>query len=327
MSPEMLLFLQLTSIGFCIGLGVMIGLRVRRRGVKPWAWRHVPDAITLRPEIANELLTQLHESTMHSIESVRQHTAKLQETNEKLDHVMAVVPEMTTPFRYLIDGIVENNGQLETELMNANSLIELHASQIQCQLDDMLTDPVTVIPNRRACDYELKRRFAEWLRNEVPFSILMFDVDHFKHLNDQFGHQAGDEVLRRIGNLFCDKLRQMDLPARFGGEEFVAIMPETKLREAGRAAERLRLAFDTTMFDIGEGQQVQVNVSIGVAQVDHSDRSTASLIRRADEALYASKGAGRNCTHQHDGTQCQLVELPRNASPGSQGGNAREIAQ
>ncbi len=304
----MLLFWQLMSIGFCVALGVLIGLRIRRRGLKPWAWRHVPDAVTLQPEIAKELLTQLHESTMNSVDLVRQHTTSLQETNEELDHAMGAATGMTTPFRFLIDGVVEDNCKLEAELNNANSLIEIHAAQIQCQLDDMLTDPVTVIPNRRACDYELKRRFAEWLRSEVPFCVLMFDVDHFKVLNDRFGHQAGDEVLRGIGVLFCDKLRQMDLPARFGGEEFVAILPETRLQDAGRAAERLRIAFETASFDIGEGRQAELTISIGVAEVDRSDRSAASLVRRADQALYASKNAGRNSTHQHDGTQCQLID-------------------
>ncbi len=322
----MLLFWQMTSIGFCIALGVLIGLRVRRRGVKPWAWRHVPDAITLQPEIANELLTQLHESTMNSIESVRHHTDRLRKTNEELDLALGEATGITTPFHYLIDGIMEDNGKLETELLNANSLIEIHAAHIQCQLDDMLTDPVTVIPNRRACDYELKRRFAEWLRTETPFSVLMVDVDLFKKLNDRYGHQAGDKVLRQIGHLFIGKLRQMDMPARFGGEEFVAVLPETRLKDAVEAAERLRIAIDSTMFDIGEGRHVQLTVSVGVAEVNRSDRSSDSLVRRADEALYVSKEAGRNCTHQHDGEQCHPIEPPRVTSSANEENGANKLA-
>lgn len=307
LSPFMLLFWQLTSIGFCIALGVLIGLRVRRSGLKPWAWRSVPDAVTMEPEVANELLTQLHESTLNSIDSVRLHTKSLRNANKELQDVVRSNSGTLTSFNDLINAIVSDNSRLETELRNASSLIEHHAAHIQCQLDGLLTDPVTVIPNRRAFEYELKRRFAEWLRNNVSFCVLMFDVDYFKEINDRFGHQVGDEVLRLIGRRFRDKLRRMDLPARFGGDEFVAILPETNLKTACEAAERLRMAFDTELFDIGEGRKIQLTLSIGVAEVDRADRSAASLIRRADKALYASKEAGRNRSHQHDQVQSQLI--------------------
>lgn len=308
LSPYMLLFWQLTSIGFCVALGVLVGLRVRRRGLKPWAWRSVPEAVTMQPEVANELLTQLHESTINSIDSVRQHTLNLQNANQELSNTAKSIGGNPANFCELIDAIVTDNGRLESELQNASSLIEHHASHIRCQLDGLLTDPVTVIPNRRAFEYELKRRFAEWLRNDVPFCVLIFDLDYFKDINDRYGHQVGDEVLRLIGHRFQDSLRQMDLPARYGGDEFVAILPETKLHEASEVAERLRVAFEQEQFDIGEGRKVKLTVSIGVSEVDRSDRTAASLLRRSDKALYASKEAGRNRSHRHDQLESQLIE-------------------
>ncbi len=308
MSPYMLLFWQLTSIGFCIALGVLVGLRVRRRGLKPWAWRSVPEAVTMQPEVANELLTQLHESTVSSIDSVRQHMLNLQSANKELSEAARSGVENPLVFSELIDAIVLDNGRLESELQNASSLIEHHASHIRCQLDGLLTDPVTVIPNRRAFEYELKRRFAEWLRKDIPFCVLIFDLDYFKDINDRYGHQVGDDVLRMIGHRFQDSLRQMDLPARFGGDEFVAILPETRLHEASEVAERLRVAFDQKQFDIGGGRHVQVTVSIGVSEIDHSDRTAASLVRRADKALYASKEAGRNRSLSHGQSEGQIIQ-------------------
>ena len=134
---------------------------------------------------------------------------------------------------------------------------------------------------------------------------MIFDIDRFKTFNDTHGHQAGDEVLRSVGKLLVKTARQMDLPCRYGGEEFAVVLASTEIREARVAAERFRTAIEQAVVKFG-GQQLSVTASIGVAQISERD-DPANLIRRADEALYRCKEAGRNCAYWHDGRQCLPV--------------------
>ena len=131
---------------------------------------------------------------------------------------------------------------------------------------------------------------------------MLFDIDHFKQVNDTYGHAAGDEVLRVLAARAVNSVRTVDLVARLGGEEFVVVMPETDLVIAAAVAERLRLAVSKEPFTIGaSGKQVHVTISIGVTAAteggDHRDR----LLKRADDALYSAKTAGRNCVRMQSG--------------------------
>jgi diguanylate cyclase len=135
----------------------------------------------------------------------------------------------------------------------------------------------------------------------------MLDVDHFKQFNDTHGHQAGDDALRNIGHVLVKMARQMDLPCRYGGEEFGVVLPASDILEARVAAERFRKAIEKSVLDY-EGKKLSITASIGVAQICEGD-DPARLLRRADEALYKSKEAGRNCGHWHDGTQCLPVDV------------------
>jgi diguanylate cyclase (GGDEF)-like protein len=124
---------------------------------------------------------------------------------------------------------------------------------------------------------------------------LLFDIDHFKQINDTAGHLAGDSVLRQLGALLEDAVRKVDIVARYGGEEFIAILPETSSDGAVTFAERLRERISTQSFDIGAGRIVRLTVSIGIATFPSAGvASTEDLIARADEALYRAKAAGRN---------------------------------
>ena len=147
----------------------------------------------------------------------------------------------------------------------------------------------------------MNRRFAEWQRRKNTFSLIMIDVDHFKKLNDKYGHQAGDQVLRDVAADAWHHGCEMDLAARYGGEEFAIILPSTPMADALRAGERIRAAIAKGVTRFG-GAAIQATVSIGVSQIGAED-DTASLISRADEALYAAKGAGRNRVWFHDGQQ------------------------
>jgi two-component system cell cycle response regulator len=126
-------------------------------------------------------------------------------------------------------------------------------------------------------------------------ALLVIDIDHFKKINDNFGHQVGDEVLREFAVRLASNVRAIDLPVRFGGEEFVVVMPETSLEDAGRIAERIRLHVAGSPFRVLGGEELlTVTISIGVAASLREGDSPDILVKRADEAMYEAKISGRN---------------------------------
>ena len=126
-------------------------------------------------------------------------------------------------------------------------------------------------------------------------AVLVIDIDHFKKINDSFGHAVGDEVLREFAVRLASNVRAIDLPVRFGGEEFVVVMPDTELDHAHRIAERIRLHVAGSPFRVMGGEELlTVTISIGVAASLRDDDAPAALVRRADEAMYEAKARGRN---------------------------------
>lgn len=168
---------------------------------------------------------------------------------------------------------------------------------------DTLSDELTGVANRRAFEYELARRLTEWNRQRVPLTLVLLDIDHFKRLNDTYGHQAGDVVLRDVAQRIEGECRETDLVTRYGGEEFGVVMPNTPASEGMKVAERVRCNIESGRFEVG-GVSVKVSISIGLAQAQRSE-DRASLVQRSDASLYASKQAGRNCSHYHDGHQSE----------------------
>ncbi|MCY2931669.1 MAG: diguanylate cyclase [Planctomycetota bacterium] len=156
-----------------------------------------------------------------------------------------------------------------------------------------LIDPLTELPNRRALDERLQQEWARLLRHGGNLSIIMADIDHFKNVNDQFGHAVGDEVLRQVERRLADGCRETDMPARYGGEEFVVVAPETAAQAAADFAERLRISICCRPLE-AHGKTVAVTASFGVAGHEGL-KSPEALVGAADEALYRSKAAGRNC--------------------------------
>lgn len=154
------------------------------------------------------------------------------------------------------------------------------------------TDVLTGLPNRRFFMTQMGSELARWQRYGHPLGLLILDLDHFKKVNDHWGHSMGDEVLRQFAGTLQRCLRAQDTAARLGGEEFAVLLPETPEDVAAAVAERIRAHTQDTVISNAQGE-CRVTVSIGVTQAQDSD-DIESLLHRADEALYAAKAGGRN---------------------------------
>jgi diguanylate cyclase (GGDEF)-like protein len=154
-------------------------------------------------------------------------------------------------------------------------------------------DYLTGICNRRAIEDLAGRSIAAARRHGMPLAMMIIDVDHFKRINDEYGHEGGDNALIETVRRIRESLRTEDLVGRLGGEEFVAVMPSTDGQSALAAAERIRSSFSDATMRIGSSD-ITITVSVGVAVLDAQDQQYSHLLRRADRAMYAAKTAGRN---------------------------------
>jgi len=173
-------------------------------------------------------------------------------------------------------------------------------------------DPLTGVFNRRGFESMCAPALEQCAARGQTAVLMVMDLDHFKKVNDAFGHQAGDSVLSTFAGLCQNSLRTVDLFGRYGGEEFVALLPGTDVAEAGNVAARLRMALARAPLRCG-GTQVPVTVSIGLAQTLEGERTLDDLFRRADAALYESKKQGRNRVVVAGGADSQLAALGHDA--------------
>ena len=156
--------------------------------------------------------------------------------------------------------------------------------KLDFSLEMAVTDALTGLHNRRYMTSQLQALIARANHGGETVAVLLVDIDHFKGVNDLFGHDAGDEVLREFGVRLATNVRAVDLPCRMGGEEFVVVMPGTRLEDAQRIAERIRINVEVAPFRILGGQEsLPVTVSIGVAATRGSDETPESLLKRADD--------------------------------------------
>ncbi len=155
------------------------------------------------------------------------------------------------------------------------------------------TDFLTGLLNRREFMTRSVIELARSWRYNTPLAVIMMDVDHFKQINDRFGHLAGDEALRRLADVCRDEFRQLDVIGRLGGEEFAICLPNTSLLGAEQVADRVRQRIDQNEKPY-KGLALKFTVSIGVASLDGNDRQITDVIERADKALYRAKRSGRN---------------------------------
>jgi len=197
----------------------------------------------------------------------------------------------------LQDALVEKNRELD----RANKELARRREEL---LTLSRTDALTGLFNRRYFEERLNEEFTRSRRYGSPLSLVMLDIDHFKRINDTFGHPFGDRVLKAVAQTACSRLREVDLMARYGGEELIALLPETSPVDALRVCERVREAIASLGLEHpgadGHVQEVRLTASLGVATVPAANLTSAeALLMAADTSLYAAKGAGRNRVHQH----------------------------
>lgn len=186
---------------------------------------------------------------------------------------------------HLVHERTEQIERKNDELSRANERLEKLA----------LTDPLTGLPNRRYLEQALAFEVTRQKRQRRPFSLLMIDVDHFKHFNDTHGHPAGDEILRQLGAILQQSLRASDVVARVGGEEFVVLLLDTELPLARGAAEKVRSAVVEHDFPHGDKQPGgRLTISLGIASFPRHGADADEVLASADRALYKSKARGRN---------------------------------
>lgn len=162
--------------------------------------------------------------------------------------------------------------------------------------EQITSDALTNIANRRCFEENLARELSRCARHKRPLGLLLVDVDHFKQVNDSYGHLAGDECLKE----FCDRVRQLiretDLFARIGGDEFAIVLSETLSADCRRVAERVRKSVESSVFGQNDGLGIDISVSIGIAHVQNAvGMSMHDLLMEADARLYTAKDGGRNC--------------------------------
>lgn len=201
------------------------------------------------------------------------------------------------------DGWYEELRQLRHSIYNMAISLEFTIEKLkkkQKELEELaFYDPLTGLPNRRYFFDHANLLLENSKRYKNPLTILLIDIDDFKKINDSYGHKAGDIVLKKLANILRENVRQSDLPARLGGEEFVLLMPNTNLEQGKIVAERIRSNFQNSVV-VYEGKEIKTTLSGGLASFVPEVNNVDDLIRMADEALYRAKELGKNRIETYD---------------------------
>lgn len=208
--------------------------------------------------------------------------------------------KMTSRLNDLVTGLEKRVAERTQELSEANESLRHRLEEInllQAELKEQsIRDPLTNAFNRRYMMEILEKELARAKRESKPFSLIMLDVDHFKEFNDEFGHQAGDLILNQLVELIQVHIRKEDTVCRFGGEEFVILLPKAQPEDAQRVAEDLRAACEGLELKY-KGQLLNITISLGVVGGQWGNTTVGEILKVVDESLYQAKNAGRNCVY------------------------------
>lgn len=192
-----------------------------------------------------------------------------------------------------VSQMMEANQRYRKQLNEANTTVKRQREELEKLQSNIEIDFLTDIPNRRGFDRRIAEAIELAKRHGTHTCLVVIDVDHFKKVNDEHGHLAGDRILRAVSTVLNEQKRGTDFLARYGGEEFVMLLPETKIERAKILAERAREKMEHSRFRL-ENRSIGITVSIGVGQVDPIRDTPESFFERVDTALYKAKQGGRN---------------------------------
>ena len=305
---------------FSLSIGAVVGWRWRGTGgipaklFSPRSTLPAAPAGDLRsglpPAQIAKLLVQIKRLAGQVSAEACVHSSRIENVNQEIGSQSADDPSDNACLG-TVRQFLRANEQLLAELDAAGAQLLNHvqgtrAQGIQAHAAPARTDAPCEAANLRAFDEELGRRIAELETQGKSFSLILLDVDHFKRFNDRHGRQAGDEVLRAAGRVLSAAARQCDLVTRYGGEGFAVIVPECSFAEAQEFAERLRLALASHPIE-HEGETLQATFSLGVAEA-RPGGDPGTVVAHADQAMYAAKLNGRNCTYFFNGHSCERFD-------------------
>ncbi len=253
-----------------------------------------------------QLLQELGAWTSEYSGSVSEYQLKLGELSEAFQEHPSPPPGEDRVV-VLLQQIMQSNEVLQARLDAAERQLEKQTKQIESYLTEARTDGLTGLYNRRALDQRLDELFASYRKGGRSFVLGLIDIDHFKSINDNYGHQVGDQVLQQLSRTLNTLLDDALIVARFGGEEFAVIM-NGPLRVAAAKMNEVRKDVANERLD-AEGGQLGITISVGLSE-PRDDLVASPVVRRADEALYAAKNIGRNRVYYHDGRGPTLVGAP-----------------
>jgi len=229
------------------------------------------------------------ENTLREDDLVKDYELELRHKNGNIIHAL-----VTITVRRDESG---NPVELQGNVHNISARVQAEAERLRAMVLEQLaiTDPLTNIYNRRIFDEMAIKEWERAKRSKSPLTVILFDIDHFKRVNDTYGHLIGDQALTNLAKLFLSRMRSMDIFARYGGEEFVIIMPDTDHASAYQTMERLRTIVEETPMVTSGNTDVFITISVGtVSWHGHGSSDIYTLLDRADKALYTSKATGRN---------------------------------
>jgi diguanylate cyclase len=295
--------LKISVLDFMPGLELLLfgwlGVALGRMTVAP-----ADDAaVTADPEIAGR--SDRIDAILHSIARLLQAQANESEAySERLSGASLRLSQRAeaSPVRDIVLALIEDNREMREKLATVRDQLEesrLQVLQLRNNLErteeEGLRDPVTLIGNRRYFDVAFAEELERARTTGEAFCLALADLDHFKLVNDRFGHMVGDRILRLFAEILAQNLRGQDRLARFGGEEFALMLPGSSLEDATGAAERIRKILEAKRWTLGPtGEPVgAITASFGVAKLLASETG-AELVKRTDELLYGAKAGGRN---------------------------------
>lgn len=281
-----------------VGVGLTSGFFIGRA----YTLHNEPKRLKKDRERTLEALSGLLASTEQLNEDVDTHNSALKSAQRDLEEVKPETEEPAEKYGALqtellghISRVVQANRRLENDLTQSRYQLETQAQELDRTRMEARTDPLCRIGNRKAFNEHLSYRMSRFEKQSENFGLMIIDVDHFKRINDTFGHSAGDQVLVSIGEALKQCVRPEDFVARLGGDEFAIVLDGLTGENANFVGSRIRSTIELYDFQVGDerGSTTVVTLSMGLAVVESGD-DKQNLYERADSALYKSKELGRN---------------------------------